>query len=100
MAFKSCSSIFYHNDNCFTVGVDYEFLSQEVSFSPSLEQQSSLDFNVSIVDDSNVTGSVSQFEVYLNSTQDGVLIQMDNSTAIVNIIDDDRKSQSLFTVNS
>lgn len=75
----------------YTAGVNYEPLSQHLTFVPSLEEVSSINFTVTIVDDDVISDTVKQFEVFLNTTQDGVLFESDNHTAIVNIIDNDSK---------
>jgi hypothetical protein len=72
--------------------VDYEPASEEVSFPPSLEQVTSLVVNITLIDDSSITGEVKQFEASLNTSQEGVLFASDNQTATINIFDDDSKS--------
>jgi hypothetical protein len=75
-----------------SAGVDYEPASEEVSFPPSLEQVTSLVVNITLIDDSSITGEVKQFEASLNTSQEGVLFASDNQTATINIFDDDSKS--------
>ena len=72
--------------------MDYEPVSEEVTFPPSPEQVASLFVNVTLIDDSSVTGDVKQFQASLNTSLEGVLFASDNQTATVNIFDDDRKS--------
>ena len=73
----------------YAAGVNYVPLSKQLTFPPSLEELSSVDFNVTIIDDDIISNTVKQFEVSLNTTQDGVLFGNDNQTAVVNIIDND-----------
>ena len=73
--------------------MDYRPISQpEVTFSPSLEQVTSLNVNITLIDDTSVTGEVKQFQVSLNSSQEGVLFASDNRTATINILDNDSES--------
>ncbi len=72
--------------------MDYEPVSEEVTFPPSLEQVTSLVVNITLIDDGNVTGEVKQFQASLNTSQEGVLFASDNRTATINIFDDDSKS--------
>ena len=72
--------------------MDYEPVSKEVTFPPSPEQVASLVVNVTLIDDSSVTGEVKQFQASLNTSLEGVLFASDNRTATVNIFDDDSKS--------
>lgn len=72
--------------------MDYEPVSEEVIFPPSLEQVTSLVVNVTLIDDASITGEVKQFQASLNSSQEGVLFASDNRTATINIFDDDSKS--------
>lgn len=72
-------------------GVDYEPVSEEVVFLPSLEQVTSQVVNISLIDDTNITGEVKQFQASLNTSQDGVLFASDNRTATINIFNDDSK---------
>ena len=72
--------------------MDYEPVSEEVTFPPSLELVSTLVFNVTLIDDTTITGEISQFQASLNSSQEGVLFATDNQTATVSIFDDDSKS--------
>jgi hypothetical protein len=61
-----------------------------VTFSPSLEELVTVEFNVSITDDTAVE-SEEQFEVFLSTSQVAVVIEMEASSAIVNIADNDSK---------
>lgn len=70
--------------------VDYEATSMEVIFSSSLEELITVAFNISITDDTTVESN-EQFEVFLSSGQEAVVIEMDASSAIINIDDDDSK---------
>ena len=73
--------------------MDYRPISQpEVTFSPSLEQVTSLNVNITLIDDTSVTGEVKQFQASLNSSQEGVLFASDNRTATINILDNDSES--------
>ena len=47
-------------------------------------------FNISIIDDTAVEPT-EQFEVFLITSQEGVLIEKEANTATVNIINDDSK---------
>ena len=76
-------------------GVDYEPVSEEVIFPPSLKQVTSLVVNISLIDNTNITGEVKQFQASLNTSQDGVLFFSDNRTATINIFDDDSKSAAI-----
>ena len=71
--------------------MDYEPVSEEVAFLPSTEQVASLLVNVTLIDDSSVTGEVKQFQASLNTSLEGVLFASDNRTATVNIFDNDSK---------
>lgn len=55
-----------------------------------------MNFTVTIIDDDVISDTVKQFEVSLNTTQDGVLFGSDNHTATVNIIDNDSKRIYIF----
>ena len=66
-------------------------MSEQLIFAPSAEEVSSVDFNVSIIDDTSMAAGVKQFQAFVSGNQDGVLFAMDNQTAIVNIIDNDGK---------
>ena len=59
-------------------------------FSPSLDELATLAFNISITDDTAVEPT-EQFEVFLNTSQEAVLIEREANSATVNIIDDDSK---------
>ena len=80
--------------------MDYEPLSRpEVTFSPSLEQVTSLDVNITLIDDTSVSEDVKQFEASLNSSQEGVFFASENQTATINIIDNDSKSVLYFDLS-
>ena len=78
--------------------MDYEHLSVEVTFLPSLEQVVSLDLNITLIDDTSVTEELKQFQASLNTSQEGVFLTSDNQTATVNILDNDSKSIAVYTI--
>lgn len=85
--------------NCcdFAAGTDYVPYSSQLTFPPSLDDMLRLCFNISIINNDNIDAAVRQFEVSLNSTQDGVLFDI-NLTATINILDDDGKNSVIIDV--
>ena len=71
--------------------------SSQLTFLPSLDDVSRFNFNISIINNDNIDSFARQFEVSLNSTQDGVLFADTNGTATVNILDDDGKNNNIMT---
>ena len=70
--------------------IDYEVTLIELIFSPSLEELVTMTFNFSITDDTAVEPT-EQLELFLNTSQQAVLIETGASVATVNIINDDSK---------
>ena len=70
----------------------------EVIFPPSLEQLTTITFSISITNDTAVEPT-EQFEVFLNTSQEGVVIEREASSATVNIIDDDSKLYNYVRVH-
>ena len=77
------------------LNVDYETIMTEVTFLPSHEELVTVALNISITDDSALE-STEQFEVFLNTTQEAVLIEREANSATVNIIDNDSKLRNNY----
>ena len=67
-------------------------LIEELRFPSSLEELLVLQFNVPIVDDI-IVEPTEQVELFLNTSQDGVVIRADVDVATVNIFNDDSEKQ-------
>ena len=65
----------------------------ELTFPSSLEELVLLKFNISIVDDT-IVESTEHIELFLNTSQKGVVIGADTDVAMVNIFNDDSKNQN------
>ena len=72
------------------LNVDYETTLTEVMFPPSLDELSTLAFNISITDDTAVEPT-EQFEVFLNTSLEAVLTEREANFATINILDNDSK---------
>ena len=59
-------------------------------FPPSLDELSTLAFNISITDDTAVEPT-EQFEVFLNTSLEAVLTEREANFATINILDNDSK---------
>ena len=67
-------------------------MAAELIFPSSLEETVLLEFNITIVDDT-IVDSTEQIELYLNTSQEGVVIGADTDMAVVNIFNDDSENQ-------
>ena len=67
-------------------------MAAELTFPSSLEETVLLEFNITIVDDT-IVESTEQIELYLNTSQEGVVIGAGADVAMVNIFNDDSENQ-------
>lgn len=67
-------------------------MAAELTFPSSLEETVLLEFNITIVDDT-IVESTEQIELYLNTSQEGVVIGAGTDVAVVNIFNDDSENQ-------
>lgn len=67
-------------------------MAAELIFPSSLEETVLLEFNITIVDDT-IVDSTEQIELYLNTNQEGVVVEADADMAVVNIFNDDSENQ-------
>lgn len=67
----------------------------ELTFPSSLEELLVQEFNFPILDDT-VVESTEQIELFLNTSQEGVVIGADADVATVNIFNDDSENQINF----
>lgn len=64
----------------------------ELTFPSSPEELLLLEFNISIVDDT-IVESTEQIELFLNTSQEGVVIGSGADVATVNVFNDDSENQ-------
>ena len=67
-------------------------------FPPSLDELLILEFNLSIIDDT-IVESTEQLELFLNTSQERVLIGMGANMATVNIFNDDSENQLNYSMH-